>query len=265
MFAAYVTPDGGRALIDRELYLPEKWTPTKTGRDLIPLTAGEARRLFNLYTRASHPDAFHEHWSRWRRYRQTAARKSHYARRTGQGHDRRSWVNAIYVPRRRSLRWRVVRRRDAAPLSSGSAGHPLSAQAFAIRASATGLGHSRRISLEYDVRTSDRHRDRAPRIARDIAPLPRACARLEPEGAIQPQGTDRSHMRAAVLVDRGQPGRTAASMVLPRSRLNRRARPPRRTRTGRGPDRGLRPAPAPRRLPGGAVRADGRATPPFRA
>ena len=26
MFLAYVTPDGGRALIDRELYLPEKWT-----------------------------------------------------------------------------------------------------------------------------------------------------------------------------------------------------------------------------------------------
>jgi hypothetical protein len=30
VFAAYVTPDGGRALIDRELYLPEKWTG---GRD----------------------------------------------------------------------------------------------------------------------------------------------------------------------------------------------------------------------------------------
>jgi hypothetical protein len=26
VFMAYVTPDGGRALIDRELYLPEKWT-----------------------------------------------------------------------------------------------------------------------------------------------------------------------------------------------------------------------------------------------
>jgi SRSO17 transposase len=26
VFAAYLTPDGGRALIDRELYLPEKWT-----------------------------------------------------------------------------------------------------------------------------------------------------------------------------------------------------------------------------------------------
>jgi SRSO17 transposase len=26
VFAAYLTPDGGRALVDRELYLPEKWT-----------------------------------------------------------------------------------------------------------------------------------------------------------------------------------------------------------------------------------------------
>jgi SRSO17 transposase len=26
VFAAYVTPDGGRALVDRELYLPQKWT-----------------------------------------------------------------------------------------------------------------------------------------------------------------------------------------------------------------------------------------------
>ena len=26
VFTAYVTPDGARALIDRELYLPEKWT-----------------------------------------------------------------------------------------------------------------------------------------------------------------------------------------------------------------------------------------------
>jgi SRSO17 transposase len=45
VFAAYVTPDGGRALIDRELYLPEAWTDDRD------------------------------------RYRQAAARKSHYARR----------------------------------------------------------------------------------------------------------------------------------------------------------------------------------------
>jgi hypothetical protein len=49
---------------------------------MIPLTAAEARRLFNLHTRIIRPDAFHERWSDWRRYRQASARKSHYARRT---------------------------------------------------------------------------------------------------------------------------------------------------------------------------------------
>ena len=50
---------------------------------LIPLTAGEARRLFCLYTRTARPPAFHEHWSRWRRRHQATARQCHYARRTG--------------------------------------------------------------------------------------------------------------------------------------------------------------------------------------
>src|SRR5262249_15112664 len=48
---------------------------------------------------------------------------------------------------------------------------------------------------------------------RDIAPLPRACARLEPERAVQPQGTDRRHVRATVLVDRAQPGRAGVRRV----------------------------------------------------
>jgi hypothetical protein len=51
------------------------------GRDLIPLTTAEARRLFNLYTQVTRPPDFHERWSAWRRRRQAAARKSHYARR----------------------------------------------------------------------------------------------------------------------------------------------------------------------------------------
>jgi hypothetical protein len=50
---------------------------------LIPLTAGEARRLFCLYTRTARPPAFHEHWSRWRRRHQATARQCHYARKTG--------------------------------------------------------------------------------------------------------------------------------------------------------------------------------------
>ncbi len=53
---------------------------------MIPLTAAEARRLFCLYTRVTHPEEFHEHWSHWRRRRQASARKSHYAPRTG-GHS----------------------------------------------------------------------------------------------------------------------------------------------------------------------------------
>jgi hypothetical protein len=53
----------------------------ETGRDLIPLTAAEARRLFNLHTRVARPAEFHRQWSRWRRRRQASARKSHYARR----------------------------------------------------------------------------------------------------------------------------------------------------------------------------------------
>jgi hypothetical protein len=53
-----------------------------TGRKLIPLTAAEARRLFNLHTRVTRAAAFHEYWSDWRRYRQATARESHYARRT---------------------------------------------------------------------------------------------------------------------------------------------------------------------------------------
>ena len=54
----------------------------ENGRDLIPLTAAEARRLFNLHTQITRPRAFHEQWSSWRRQRQASARKSHYARRT---------------------------------------------------------------------------------------------------------------------------------------------------------------------------------------
>jgi hypothetical protein len=48
---------------------------------MIPLTAAEARRMFNLHTNTARPRGFHEHWSGWRRRRQADARKSHYARR----------------------------------------------------------------------------------------------------------------------------------------------------------------------------------------
>jgi hypothetical protein len=57
----------------------------ETGRDLIPLTAAEARRLFNLHAQATRPPGFYERWSGWRRRRQAAARKSHYVRRIRSG------------------------------------------------------------------------------------------------------------------------------------------------------------------------------------
>ena len=72
----------GQRFAPPRTYAPPPFITDETGRDMIPLTAAEARRLFNLHTRVSRPLAFHEHWSGWRRYRQASARKSHYARRT---------------------------------------------------------------------------------------------------------------------------------------------------------------------------------------
>ena len=55
-------------------YAPQEFITGENGRNLIPLTAGEARRLFNLHTRVTHPDEYHVRWSDWRRYRQAADR-----------------------------------------------------------------------------------------------------------------------------------------------------------------------------------------------
>jgi hypothetical protein len=41
------------------------------------------RTASDLRIRVIRPGAFHEYWSDWRRYRQAAARESHYARRIG--------------------------------------------------------------------------------------------------------------------------------------------------------------------------------------
>jgi hypothetical protein len=75
----------GQRFTPPRTYAPPKFVKDETGRDLIPLTAAEARRLFNLHTQAARPPGFHERWSGWRRRRQAAARKSHYARRARTG------------------------------------------------------------------------------------------------------------------------------------------------------------------------------------
>ena len=71
-FARWVSP---------RTYAPPDFVKDENGRGLIPLTAAEARRLFNRHVRAAHPDDFHRRWSDWRRRRQAAARKSHCTRR----------------------------------------------------------------------------------------------------------------------------------------------------------------------------------------
>ena len=49
---------------------------------MIPLTAAETRRLFNLYSRVTRPEHYHERWSGWRRRHQARARRFHYQSRT---------------------------------------------------------------------------------------------------------------------------------------------------------------------------------------
>jgi hypothetical protein len=71
----------GRRFAPPRTCAPPAFITDETGRDLISLTAAEARRLFNLRTRVTRPARFHEQWPAWRRRRQAAARKSHYARR----------------------------------------------------------------------------------------------------------------------------------------------------------------------------------------
>jgi len=72
----------GQRFAPPRTYAPPPFITDETGRNLIPLTVAETRRLFNLHTRVTRSQEFHERWSDWRRHQQAAARKSHYARRT---------------------------------------------------------------------------------------------------------------------------------------------------------------------------------------
>src|SRR5262249_16789539 len=47
-------------------YPPPPFITGENDRDLIPLTAAEARRLFNLHVHVSRPPVFREQWSHWR-------------------------------------------------------------------------------------------------------------------------------------------------------------------------------------------------------
>ena len=93
-----------------------------------------------------------------------------------QGHDRRAWLNAIHVPRWWSLRRCVERGSDARPAVVKFGRPAVVRPRLRNTCHRTRLGHSRRVTLDDDVRVADRHRDRTPPIARDIASLPRARA-----------------------------------------------------------------------------------------
>jgi hypothetical protein len=53
----------------------------ENGEEMIPLTAAETRRMFNLHTRVTRPVPYHQRWSGWRRRHQARARRFHYQRR----------------------------------------------------------------------------------------------------------------------------------------------------------------------------------------
>src|SRR6266851_7244187 len=62
-------------------YSPQGLITGSDGREMIALTAGEARRLFNHATRNTRDTGHHQNWSDWRRAHQATARRCHYARR----------------------------------------------------------------------------------------------------------------------------------------------------------------------------------------
>ena len=102
-------PDAcGQRFIPPRTFAPPAFVKDETGRDLIPLTAADARRLFNLCTRVTRPAEFHRQWSDWRRRRQAAARKSHYARRLRHSRMRAAREQARLVPRRRCCHYQPM-------------------------------------------------------------------------------------------------------------------------------------------------------------
>lgn len=72
----------GQIFAPPSTYSPPPPITSQNGDELIPLTAAETRRLFNLHTRVIRTEEFHTYWSDWRRRHQARARRLHYARRT---------------------------------------------------------------------------------------------------------------------------------------------------------------------------------------
>jgi SRSO17 transposase len=73
VFLAYALPGGGRALIDRELYLPQARADDRDRCRRAGIIASP--------TQPQHPGDHYQRWSRWRRKHQARARRYHYQRR----------------------------------------------------------------------------------------------------------------------------------------------------------------------------------------
>src|SRR6266496_2175879 len=104
-------------------------------------------------------------------------------------HGRRAWLDAVHVPRRWSLRRCVERGSDARPALIGLRRPTAVRPRLRNARHYARLGYPRRVTLDHDVRVADRHRDPRCSVAvsiRDVAPLARTRARLEPERAVHP-------------------------------------------------------------------------------
>jgi hypothetical protein len=71
----------GQRFAPPRTYSPPPAMTGSNGKELIPLTVSEARRLFNLHASTTRPVTHHESWSDWRRRHQVGARKWRYQRR----------------------------------------------------------------------------------------------------------------------------------------------------------------------------------------
>src|ERR1700733_12923855 len=109
-------------------------------------------------------------------------------------------LDPIDVPRRWSLRWRVERGGDTGPVLIQFGGPPLVRPGLGQARQCGWVGLPRCLTLGDDVCIADRNRDRAARVAGDVAALPGTRSGLEPEASVQPECTDRSDVRAPVLV-----------------------------------------------------------------
>ena len=108
-------------------------------------------------------------------------------------------------PRRRSLRWRIERSGDADAAGIWF-GRPATGRPCGRKAT-QGLGVRNLCcdSLKNYVGVANRDGDRTTGIESEIAILPGSGACLEPECRVEPDRTDGSHVRAAVLVYRDEP------------------------------------------------------------